>query len=199
VAVEFLQWLAVDAGAVWLDVGCGTGALSDSILDRGEPRVVHGIDPSTGYTAFARKQHAGRPFDACVGSATVLPYTDRSFDVVVSGLVLNFIPDPAAAIAEMRRVARPGAAIAAYVWDYAGRMQLMRTFWDAAVDLDESARPLDEGVRFPICNPASLGELFSDARLGEVTTVEIDVPTVFRDFDDYWQPFLRGQAPMSSG
>lgn len=194
-AVEFLDWLAVEDGAVWLDVGCGTGALSRSILDRREPGKVYGIDPSSGYTAFAREHLIGRPFDACVGSASALPYADRRFDAVVSGLVVNFTPDPAVAVAEMRRVARPGAVIAAYVWDYAGRMQLMRMFWDVAVDIDESARSLDEGVRFPLCNPASLSGLFSDAGLQGVATTQIDVPTVFRDFDDYWQPFLGGQAP----
>ena len=76
--------------------------------------------------------------------------------MVVSGLVLNFIPDLASGLAEMRRVAAPGATIAGYVWDYAGRMDLIRRFWDAAVALDPAAAPSDEGIRFPICAPEPL-------------------------------------------
>ena len=82
-----------------------------------------------------------------------------------------------------------------YVWDYAGEMQLMRHFWDAAVALDADARELDEGRRFPIADPGPLSELFRGAGLSRVETRAIDVATVFKDFDDYWSPFLGGQAP----
>jgi SAM-dependent methyltransferase len=109
--------------------------------------------------------------------------------------MLNFVPDPAAAVAEMARVVRPGGTVALYVWDYAEGMELMRHFWDAAVALDPAARDLDEGVRFPICRPEPLAMLFSGVPLAGVETRAIDVPTVFRDFDDYWTPFLGGQAP----
>jgi SAM-dependent methyltransferase len=110
-------------------------------------------------------------------------------------LVLNFIPDPARALAEMRRVVKPGGTVAAYVWDYAGDMQLMRYFWDAAAALDPGALELDVGRRFPVCRPEPLGALFRGAGLAGVDTRPIDVPTRFRDFDDYWTPFLGGQAP----
>ena len=115
---------------------------------------------------------------------------------MVSGLVLNFVPDPAAAVAEMTRVARPGGAVAAYVWDYRDGMELMRRFWDAAVALDPVARELDEGQRFgPMCRPEVLAALFRDAGLRRVEARAVDVPTRFRDFDDYWMPFLGGQGP----
>ncbi len=114
---------------------------------------------------------------------------------MVSGLVLNFVPEPERAVSEMSRVARPGGIVAAYVWDYAEDMRMMRHFWDAAVELDPSARELDEGRRFPLCKPQPLIDLFRKAGLGGVEARAIDVPTVFRDFDDYWSPFLGGQAP----
>jgi hypothetical protein len=115
--------------------------------------------------------------------------------VVVSGLVLNFIPDQRAGLAEMARVAVKGGTIAAYVWDYAGRMELMRQFWDAAVQLNPDAAKMDEGVRFPQCHPQALEELFRAAGLNEIAVKAIDVPTPFADFDDYWLPFLGGQGP----
>ena len=113
---------------------------------------------------------------------------------MVSGLVLNFVPDPAAAVKAMCEAAASGV-VAAYVWDYADRMQLMRYFWDAAVALDPAAAELDEGVRFPICRPERLDALWREAGLTEVSSRAIDVPTTFPDFDDYWRPFLGGQAP----
>src|SRR4030095_4043901 len=92
-------------------------------------------------------------------------------------------------------VPRRDGVVALYVWDYAGGMQLMRHFWDAAGSLDPAALPLDEGRRFPICRPEPLAALFRDAALAEVDVRALDVPTVFRDFDDYWTPFLGGQGP----
>jgi hypothetical protein len=95
----------------------------------------------------------------------------------------------------MTRVTRPGGTVAVYVWDYAGKMELMRYFWDAAVALEPTAYDLDEHPRVPICRPEPLAELFAGAGLRDVETRSIDVPTVFRDFDDYWSPFLGGQGP----
>jgi SAM-dependent methyltransferase len=192
VARELVGWLAVPPGREWLDVGCGTGALSATILELGEPAAVTGVDPAEGFVAHARATVAGATF--VVGDAQQLPFPDSAFDAVVSALVLNFVPDPGRAAGEMARVAR--GQVAAYVWDYAGRMELMRHFWDAAGELDPKARELDEGRRFRAFErPDNLEALFSGAGLSEVESRAIDVPTVFRDFEDYWQPFLGGQGP----
>jgi SAM-dependent methyltransferase len=115
------------------------------------------------------------------------------YDVVVSGLVLNFIPDVSAGLAEMVRVTKPGGTVAAYVWDYAGKMELMRYFWDAAVALKPEDRERDEGRRFSLCQPEPLSNVFTEAGLHDIEVRSIDVPTPFRDFDDYWSPFLGGQ------
>ncbi|MCK6431298.1 MAG: methyltransferase domain-containing protein [Burkholderiaceae bacterium] len=194
VARPFLSWLDVPAGKRWLDVGCGTGALSTAIVDLCAPSSVTGVEPSEGFLATARAHLAGRvAFHQ--GSATAIPLDDASVDAVVSGLVLNFVPDQRGALAQMARVASDGGVIGAYVWDYAGKMELMRIFWDAAVELDAAAASLDEGRRFPLCRADALAELVEDAGLEGVEVTAIDVPTSFADFDDYWQPFLGGQGP----
>jgi len=195
VARDFIAWLAISPGNGWLDVGCGTGALGASILDQAAPREVVGIDPSPGFIAYAREHLPDPRARFEVGNAQALPYADGAFDTTVSGLVLNFVSEPDRAVEEMTRVIRPAGTVAAYVWDYAGRMELMRHFWDAAAALDPAAKDLDEGRRSPLCQPGPLGDLFRGAGLASIEVLAIDVPTVFRDFDDYWSPFLGGQAP----
>jgi len=198
VAHEFLNWLTVSAGSRWLDVGCGTGALSQTILASAAPSTVKGIDRSNEYVAFARQHVQDERVQFEVGDAQAVPVETRDYDVVVSGLVLNFIPQPQQAALEMTRVARSGGVVAAYVWDYAGKMQLMRHFWNAATALDPSAYDLDEGRRFPICQPKPLKQLFDQAGLKDVEVRAIDISTEFRDFADYWSPFLGGQGPAPS-
>lgn len=195
VAREFLAWLALPANASFLDVGCGTGALSQTILEVASPRLVLGVDPSHGYLAFAREQIQDPRATFRLGDATSLPVESETYDAVVSGLMLNFVSQADQALGEMLRVTRKGGIIAAYVWDYAGQMQLMRYFWDAAVALDQSASALDEGKRFPLCQAEALRQLFLDAQLGKVEVCSLDIPTSFRDFEDYWAPFLGGQGP----
>jgi len=198
VAKELLRWLSLPVEKDWLDVGCGTGALTQIILEDGLPNAVMGIDPSVGFVEYAKTHIISPRVSFKIGDARALPIDSASFDAVVSGLVLNFVPEPRLAVAEMLRVARPDGTVAAYVWDYAGKMQLMRYFWDAATALDPTARMLDEGRRFPICLPSALAKLFEDAGLQDVEVRHVDIATNFRDFDDYWSPFLGGQGPAPS-
>ncbi len=195
VAREFLQWLRVPPGCRWLDVGCGTGALTQTVLGVASPSEVVGVDPSAGFIGYAREQTQDSRASFVVGDAQDLPEETGTFDAVVSGLVLNFVPRQDRAASEMARIARAGGVVAAYVWDYAGEMQLTRYFWDAAAALDRNAIELDQGRRFPICKPEPLADLFRNAGLQNVETRTIDVPTNFRGFDDYWTPFLGGQGP----
>ena len=132
-----------------------------------------------------------------VGDAQALPGAALIYDAVVSGLMLNFVPQPQRAVNDMARVTRSGGRVAVYVWDYADKMQQMRYFWDAAAALDPAARTLDEGRRFSICQPPALKDLFQNAGLRDVTVQAIDIATHFRDFDDYWLPFLGGQGPAA--
>jgi SAM-dependent methyltransferase len=198
IAYQFVSWLKVSKGMRWLDVGCGTGALSRTILEMAAPSLVHGIDSSEDYVNHARRHIADSRARFDVGDATSLPYQTAFFDAVVSGLALNFVPEPAVAVSEMARVTQAGGTVALYVWDYAGEMQLMRYFWDAAAILDPAAKRSDEGRRFPICHQMPLRQLFWDAGLRRTETRAVDVPTVFHSFDDYWAPFLGGQGPAPS-
>lgn len=197
VAREFVRWLEIAPGAKWLDVGCGTGALSETILQIAQPGAVKGVDLTDDYVAYARGHIADPRASFEVGNAENLPVESASCDVAVSGLVLNFVPDKPKATLEMARAVRQGGMAAAYVWDYADRMQMLRYFWDSAGALNP-ALDVDEGARFPICKPEPLRALFEEAGLTDVETRSIDVSTVFRDFDDYWTPFLSGQAPAPS-
>lgn len=198
VAREFFAWLAVPPGSHWLDVGCGTGALTEAILRQAQPAEVTGVDPAEGFVAYAREHVQDSRASFRVGDATALPFGDELFGAVVSGLVLNHIPAHGVALAEMARVARRGGIVAAYVWDYADQMQMMRAFWDAAVEVDPAIAEMDQGRRYPICQPEPLTELFKSAGLMGVEVRAIDVTTYFHDFDDYWLPFLGGQGPAPS-
>jgi SAM-dependent methyltransferase len=157
------------------------------------PAAVQGVDPSAAFIEFAKAHTQGASFE--VGDAQALPVKNAELDAAVAGLVLNFVPEPQRAAAEMRRAVRPGGMVAAYVWDYAGKMELMRYFWDAAVALDPQAKALDEGPRFPLCHPQPLEALFREVGVSKVEVRAVDAPTHFRDFDDYWTPFLGGQGP----
>jgi SAM-dependent methyltransferase len=197
IAAGFCAWLEPEPGRRWLDVGCGTGALTESITNNVRPSGVVSVDPSSAYLRYARARTGDRGVSFAVGDTLALPFGPGSTDYVVSGLVLNFVADPVRALAEMRRVSRPGGTVAAYVWDYAERMQLMRYFWDAAMALDSAASSLDEGRRFPIGRPDRLEACFEAAQLSKVSSRGIEVPTEFADFDDYWSPFLGGQGPAA--
>jgi SAM-dependent methyltransferase len=197
VAAQFLGWLAIAPDCRWADVGCGTGALSELILQRCQPRAVAGIDRSAAFVSAAQQKIHDPRASFEVGDATALPWADASFDASVSGLVLNFVPDAATMVKEMRRVTRPQGRVAAYVWDYAGGMQMMRHFWDVAIALNPNDAGLDQAERFPICQPGPLEDLFKKVGLEVVSARPIDTTMVFRDFDDYWTPFLgkQGSAP----
>lgn len=192
VAREFIGWLGVPPGSRWVDVGCGTAALTRTILESADPTAVLGVDQSTSFVAFTEHETPDPRTGFAVGDGTALPVVTGRFDATVSGLVLNFVPEPAQMVAEMARVTRQGGQVALYVWDYAGEMQMMRYFWDTVIELDPIARRYDEGMRFSICKLEALRALFSGAGLSDVDARAIDIPTQFRNFDDYWSPFLGG-------
>ena len=194
VAPLFLHWLDAPPGRRWLDVGCGTGALCTAVLERCAPAAVTGVDPSAGFLSTVRSRlSAGVVLHQAPAGA--LPLPDAAVDVTVSGLVLNFVPDATAALREMARVTATGGTVAVYVWDYAGKMELIRRYWDVAAEVDPAARARDQGERFPLCQPPALTTAFDSAGLQQVSTSAIEITLRFADFDDYWQPFLGGQGP----
>ncbi|MEU9372683.1 class I SAM-dependent methyltransferase [Streptomyces sp. NPDC048255] len=195
-AHRFVRWMGAAPGGSWRDIGCGTGAVMQAVLDVAAPETVVGVDPSAGYVAYARRNIADQRAGFVLADAVNLPFADSTASVAVSGLVLNFVSDAPRAAAEMARVVRPGGLVGVYVWDYGeGGMEAIRAFWDAASALDPDAQYLDEAVRFPLCGRAPLRELLVGSGLEDVEADEISVATRFSDFDDYWQPFLGGQGP----
>jgi len=194
VASEFIAWLDVAAGATWIDVGCGTGELTRSILRLAAPSKVVSLDPSAGYLDHARASITDPRVEFRYGTDQDVRSVGMSADAVVSGLVLNFVPDPIDALRAAAEATAWGGVIAAYVWDYANGMAMMRHFWDAAAEEDPAAHSKDEGRRFPICAPGALKSAFETAGLAAVAARPIDVTDRFSDFDEYWTPFLSGEA-----
>ena len=194
-ARRFVEWLDLRHGADWLEVGCGTGALTSAICELAEPASITACDPSDSFVAHARRALRDRRVSFVVAGSDALPGGPEAFDCVASGLVLNLVADPARAVGLMKDRLRRGGMLAAYVWDYRGGIEFLRVLWDQAVALDAAAAELDEGRRFPICNPDSLTALLAGAGLRNVSVTSLEIPTPFRDFGDFWAPFLRGTGP----
>jgi SAM-dependent methyltransferase len=192
VAPRFVRWLGAPRGLRWIDAGCGSGALTSAVLSLASPVSVVGVDPSEGFVEQARRLVEDERATFEVMSAEDLPAD--SADVVVSGLMLNFVVDALETVKVMAQAA-PGGVVGAYVWDYGGRMEMLRTFWDVACALDVSAIDRDESHLFTLCEPGGLEDLFVDAGLSEVTPGSVEIDMEFRDFDDLWQPFLGGVGP----
>jgi SAM-dependent methyltransferase len=196
-APRFVSWLPVRPSCHWLDVGCGTGALADAICAGANPASVVACDPSEPFIEYARRRQVGPRASFVVAGVGELPARPGAFDSVTSLLALNFFPDPEAAIHEMRRITAVNGLVSACVWDYAGRMEFLRRFWDSVGAVDPGAAELDEGRRFPICGPDALESLFREGGLADVVSDSIEIPTRFSTFADFWKPFLgvTGPAP----
>jgi SAM-dependent methyltransferase len=197
-APRFVSWLRIPAGAHWLDVGCGTGALANAVLSDAGPASVVGCDPAEALLEYARSRSRDPRVAFIATGVGALPRRQEGYGSIASLFALNFFPEPGAAIQEMRSLAAPGGVISACVWDYQDGMEFLRRFWDAASALDPAARELHEGRRFPLCRPDALENLFRGGGLEDVRCEAIEITTEFAGFDDLWQPFLGGTGPAPS-
>jgi SAM-dependent methyltransferase len=196
-AAALLEQAGIAPGLRVLDVGCGPGALAAQAARIVGPAQVAAVDPSESFAAACRARLPGA--DVRVASGESLPFAEGTFDAVLSQLVVNFLTDAPGGVAEMRRVAKPGGAVAACVWDYAGEMRLLRAFWDAAVAVDpEGAGPHDEGHSMRYCNPEELEALWTEAGLADVEVTGVQVEASYTDFDDLWTPFTAGIGPAGA-
>ncbi|MEZ5747423.1 MAG: class I SAM-dependent methyltransferase [Paracoccaceae bacterium] len=196
IAGEFLDWLDAPAKVDWLELGCGTGALTSAILGRCDPGSVLATDASGDFIAHAQAAITDPRAGFRTAVAEDLPADDESVDVVTSGLVLNFLPDRTAGLLEMQRVLRPGGLLSFYVWDYpGGGIGFIDAFWKAAASLDPEAARLDEGSRFPFCTRDSLARLCAEAGITAPELTAIEIVTEFLDFEAFWHPFTLGAGP----
>jgi SAM-dependent methyltransferase len=198
VAQIFLSWLAIPPARIWLDVGCGTGSLTKLILETYHPKEIISIDASSDFISYAQRSIINSSVRFKVGLAQSLDVDSNTIDAVVSGLVLNLVPEPKVAILEMLRVTKPGGKIGAFLWDYAEGMQMWRYFWDAAIELDDKAKEFDPRIRFPLCQEGQLESLFRELGLKQVEATAIEIKTVFQNFEDYWQPLLGSVGSVAS-
>ena len=158
-APRFVSWLGIPGNVHWLDVGCGTGALTKAICSHADPASVLGCDPAEPFIEYARRHSQDVRASFVVAGAGALPSRADGYGSVTSLLVLNFLPDSEAAVHEMRSLTATHGAVSACVWDYGGRMEFVRCFWDAVAAVDSTARELDQGQRFPLCRPAGTHRL----------------------------------------
>ncbi len=192
---KFLVWLAVPTDRIWLDLGCGTGSLTKLILENYRPKKVIAVDSSEEFIAFAEQSIVSTYVHFQVDLAEKLDMESGMIDAAVSGIMLNFVPDPERVIAEIKRVVKPGGTVGIFVWDYSKGMEMLRCFWDAAVELDSRAKKFDEGIRFPLCREGQLESLIRRSGMKEVEAKPLEENIVFSDFHDYWDPFLGNVGP----
>jgi ubiquinone/menaquinone biosynthesis C-methylase UbiE len=194
VGTIFLEWLAPPKAARWLDVGCGTGSFTELVLDICSPGEIVAVDPAAAQIEYARHQPIAQRADFRVADAVALPFPDISFDIVASALVINFIPEREKALAEMRRVARPGGTVTSYVWDFTNGLSpnspLQRTLRKVAGD-----QPVPPGVASS--KMEAMHSLFAAAGFADIATTVIDVKLTYLDFDDFWDAQTPSFAPTT--
>jgi ubiquinone/menaquinone biosynthesis C-methylase UbiE len=197
-AEPFLDFVGTRDDETVLDLGCGTGCLTDALTARCNARQVRGVDFSAAYVDHARRHHRDPKVSFEVGDACALALPECSFDRVLSLLMLHFVPRSEQAVAEMRRVARPGAVVGAAVWDARGGFITARMFFDTAAVLDPAAdeRRARSYTR-PMTRPGELARAFRAAGLTDVVETQLSIRMDFECFDDYWEPYTGKEGPQA--
>jgi SAM-dependent methyltransferase len=183
----------VTVGQRALDVGCGPGALTTELVERLGADAVAAVDPSEPFVAAARERHPG--VDVRQAPAENLPFADDTFGATLAQLVVHFMTDPVAGLSEMRRVTRPGGAVAACVWDHAGGKGPLGVFWQAARELDPGVH--DEGD-LPGAREGHLAQLFTDAGLSDVRSSTVVAELEHASFEEWWDPYTAGVGPAGA-
>jgi SAM-dependent methyltransferase len=176
-----------------LDVGCGPGALTGELVRRLGATAVSAVDPSESFVAATAARYPGVTVRRA--AAEDLPFPERSFDRALAQLVVHFMPDPVAGLAEMRRVTRPDGVVAACVWDHAGGTGPLGLFWGTARELDPV---VDDESELPGTREGHLAELFASAGLRDIEARTLSADLEHPTFDDWWEPFSGGVGPAGS-
>jgi ubiquinone/menaquinone biosynthesis C-methylase UbiE len=191
---DFLDWIAATPGSNWLDVGCGTGVLTALIIERCAPAAVFGIDPQRAQIDHAKRQPVARRATLRVASAEALPFSDGAFDVVASALMINFMSDRARALAEMRRVARPGGVIAGFVWDFENERSPSGPL---RVPMRKCGAEVPQIPGTQASSLAALTALFEEAGLSDIATRTIEPTLSYPDFETFWHAQMPSYAPTT--
>lgn len=198
-AQPFLDFVDLDDAGRVLDLGCGTGSLARALAPRSAASRIVGLDASEAYVDHARGRIGDPRIAFQVGDACALPFPDASFDGVLSLLMLPFVPRTAQAVAEMRRVARPGAVAAAASWDARGGHVAQRMFLDTAALLDPAADALRaRNLTRPTMRPGELAAAWQSAGFLDIRETTLSIRMAYADFDDYWAPYLGRQGPAAA-
>jgi SAM-dependent methyltransferase len=193
-APAYIAFAGVKNGDRVLDVGTGTGSLSATPEASMPASEIVGVDPSEGFIAYAQKNAKSNRVHFEVGDAQALKFKDVSFDNTLALLVMNFVPDPNKAVAEMRRVTRQQGIVSACVWDYDAGMQMLRFFWDEAVAFDPAIERKDER-HMKLSRQGQLGDLWREGGLVNVKEEPLVIDQAYASFNDYWEPFTKGAGP----
>lgn len=197
-AGPFLDFVGTSEGESVLDLGCGTGALASALAERSRSSRVHGVDLSPAYVEYARHHHASARVTFEVGDACALALPDQGFDRVLALLMLHFVPSAERAVAEMRRVARPGAVVGAAVWDARGGFVTNRLFFDTAAALDPKAHERRaRNYTRPLTRPGELAAAWRTAGLVEVVETVLMIRMEYESFEDYWSPYEGRDGPQA--
>lgn len=184
---KFVEWLCVPRDLRWLDVGCGTGAFCQTILDACNPGELVGVDSSEAQLVEARSRFKGRPATFMACDALSLPFEDAAFDLAVSGLVFNFVSEPVRMVREMKRVVKPRGWVAAYVWDFGGGGSISQHILSALEACSPShAQAAANLQRAEATGIEALTRVFAEAGLDSVQAKQIEIKVRFESFDDYW-------------
>jgi ubiquinone/menaquinone biosynthesis C-methylase UbiE len=183
VGKEFLNWFAMPPGVRWLDVGCGTGAFTELLLEQSSPSDVSAVDPAEDQIAYARTKPAAKRVNFRLAEAQKLPFADSEFDVAAMALVITFIPEPAQAIAEMKRVVKPGGMLGTYVWDFLGKGNTQQPLREAVEARGVPVLAMPGHVHSRL---ESLRAIFAGAGLDAVSVRPIEVEVSYANFDEYW-------------
>lgn len=189
-APVFADFASVSVGQEVLDVGSGPGALTSELVERVGSSAVTAVDPSESFVAALEERLPG--VAAHRATAEDLPFPDGTFDTVLAQLVVHFMTDPVAGLREMARVARPGAVVAACVWDHGGAHGPLSTFWKLARELDPDA---EDGSQLAGTTEGDLPRLFREAGLREPEDTVLSIEVEHRTFEDWWEPYTLGAGP----
>lgn len=196
-AIPFIEFTGLDAGEHVLDVGCGTGSLTFALAEAADVAQIAAVDLSPVFVDEARRRNTDPRITIQEGDACGLPFPDDSFDRAFSLLVLHFVPEPAKAVAEMRRVVRPGGTVSAAVWDHFGGLSSMRMMWDTVAATSEKARGARSHYLWqPMMRPGEMKACFLDQGLRDVDERSLLVRMEYQSFDDYWDPIAAGEGPL---